>query len=421
MPAIPQRVPYVMCAVALVGLYGWLATLGYGQNSDTYAILRSWQRMVDSGVYVPSRGQGYPVPELVIGWLASRGGSLASNAFSVMLALGTLVLGYDGLRRLNLPGALPATVFVMANPHWAIAGTTSLDYVYGAFFFVLGVWLLSREWSTAAMLALAFATGSRIVYGPLGLGVLVAAWMVAPLEQRRDRMERIVGFCLVSGLFYLPALITARVTTNFLYHTDPPNNALAAHVARFLWKTPGLYGNVGAVILVLALGPRLWRLARDRAAWRGLSAERRLVVAGALGVLGYSTLLFAYLPAEVGYQIPSLLAVAVLLAALEVPTAWLAALIASQVLLMVARPDVLTITTAPRGCMDATVPVGATFDPAVKPGVLVAHVGQVRAASCRLWHLPHPVGDAWTPLPSPRLSRPKLPVDPPLDPPAPRP
>ncbi|MBB6251897.1 hypothetical protein [Nitrospirillum iridis] len=414
MPSTIQRVPYLMCAAALVGLYGWLATLGYGQNSDTYAILRTWQHMVDVGVYVPSRGQGYPVPELAIGWLASRGGSLASNTLSVLLALATLALGYDGLRRLKLPGALPATLFVMANPHWAIAGSTSLDYVYGAFFFVLGMWLLSRQWATAAMLALAFATGSRIVYGPLGLGVLVAAWMMAPPGRRRDRMERVVGFCLVSGLFYLPALINARVTTNFLYHTGPSNNFPLAHVVRFLWKTPGLYGNVGAVILVLALGPRLWRLARDRAAWQGLSAERRLVVAGALGVLGYSTLMFAYLPAEVGYQIPSLLAVAVLLATLEVPTGWLAALIASQVLLMVARPDVLTINTAPHGCMDATVPVGATFDPAVKPGVLVAYVSQVREASCRLRHLPHPAADAWVPLPSPHLNRPKLPADPPL-------
>ncbi|BAE50793.1 hypothetical protein [Paramagnetospirillum magneticum] len=110
----------LILAVLLVPLYIWLAGLGYGTNIDSYAILRSWQRMADSGWYRPSRGQGYPLPELAIGFLASLGGSQASNALSVILALASLGLGYDLLRRSEAPGALPATVFVMANPHWMI-------------------------------------------------------------------------------------------------------------------------------------------------------------------------------------------------------------------------------------------------------------------------------------------------------------
>ncbi|MDR3517891.1 MAG: hypothetical protein P4M00_18980 [Azospirillaceae bacterium] len=401
MSVVHQRPLFLGLAVALLPLYGWLASLGYGTNTDSYAILRSWQVMVDSGLYQPSRGQGYFVPELAIGFLASLGGSAASNALSVLLALGALALGYDLLRRLNGTTALPATLVVMANPHWMIAGTTSLDYVYGAFFFVLGVRSLSRGAMGVATLAFAFAVGSRIVYGPLGFGALTMMALVSEPTARHRQWEYLALFCTASGLFYLPALVSAHVTLGFLTHSGPPNNYLMARIMRFLWKTPSLYGFVGFTLLLAALGPRLWHLARDREIWRRCPRGRQLAIVGALGVLLYNTMLFAYLPAEIGYQIPSLLAIATLLAATEVPVGWLAAVIASQLLLAVVRPDVLTVRAQQQQCMGATITLGADFDPGLKAGVLVDHVRDARSAACALRQLPHPVADPWTPLPDP--------------------
>ncbi|WP_448188666.1 hypothetical protein [Azospirillum sp. sgz301742] len=394
-----QRAPFLAVAVCLVPLYAYLTTLGYGANYDTYRVLEAWQSTIELGRYVPSRGQGYIIPEFAIGALAAWGGSVASNALSMALSLAAVLMFHDALRRIAGAAALPAALFVMANPHWIIAATTSMDYIYGAFFFVLGVWLLVRGWLVAAMLMLAAGTASRIVYGPLGFGALAFALAAAPPEERRRNLECLVGFCLVSGLFYLPAFIWARATLGFLTHTEPANNYLTAQLVRFAFKSVGMYGMVGAALVAWALGPRLWRLWRG-GEWRMLPAPRRIAVSGALATLAYSTAMFLYLPAEVGYQIPSLLAVAALLALLDVPAVLRSALVASQLLLMAVNPDILMVRYAPHGCMEPKNAVDADLGLYLKPGVLVEHAREVRLSDCGLAKvLRFPPPDPWTPLP----------------------
>lgn len=390
---------FAVVAALLVPVYLWLAGLGYGTDTDTYAMLRTWQRITDFGLYRPSRGQGYPLAELAIGFLAAHGGSAAANALSVALGLGAVALGADLLRRLGLAAALPAALFVMANPHWIIAATTSLDYIHGAFFFVLGVWLLARGWLVAAMLALAAAAGSRIVYAPPGFVLLAAAVWLAPAGHRRQRVEVLLAYGVVAVLFYLPALISARFSLDFLHSSGPANNVVLARIGRFVWKSLGLYGHVGAVLLAVALLPRVRRAWRERAEW---TARQRRLAAGALGLLAYSTGLFFYLPLEIGYQLPSLLAVAALLALLRVPRPWLAALVASQVALALVRPDFLTPIADPRDCMAPIITTGARFEASLNPGVLITHVRDAARAACALSHLPHPPADPWVALPPPQ-------------------
>ncbi|BAE50792.1 hypothetical protein [Paramagnetospirillum magneticum] len=273
---------------------------------------------------------------------------------------------------------------------------------------MLGLWMLVRGWLVTAMLALACATGSRIIYGPLGLATLAWAAVQASPRERPRYLEALAGFCVISGLFYIPALISARVTLGFLHHSEPANNFLLARIGRFVWKTPALYGNIGALLLLLGLGPRLWRQRCYGIAWRHLPMPRRVTINAGLAMLGYSTALYFYLPAEISYQLPSLLAMAALLAAVELPLPWQAGLIASQILLGLVQPDLLTPETEPHGCMAPITTTGVHFDPDLKPGVLVAHIRDSAEAACALSRLPHPPTDPWVALPSPRPGPPAI-------------
>jgi hypothetical protein len=167
---------------------------------------------------------------------------------------------------------------------------------------------------------------------PPGFGALAFAFALAAPDQRRRRVEHLAGFCLVSGLFYLPIFFCAGMTLSFLRHAGPPNNYLAAHPARFAWKTVMIYGLAGAAVLAWTLLPRLWQLRRG-SVWRDLSDRRLVALTATIATLAYSTAMFIYLPAEVGYQLPSVFAVAALLALLDVPAALRAVLVATHLAL----------------------------------------------------------------------------------------
>ncbi|MFB6264024.1 MAG: hypothetical protein ABEL76_10435, partial [Bradymonadaceae bacterium] len=125
--------------------------LGYGTDSDTYRMLRTWQTMLLDGHYQASRAQGSLVGEFAIGALASVGGSVGSNAMVFVVAL----VGLGGLVRwledLGVAGGLGVVAVAMTNGLFVIEASTSMDYLLALSPFVLGILAMEREWDALAV------------------------------------------------------------------------------------------------------------------------------------------------------------------------------------------------------------------------------------------------------------------------------
>src|SRR4051812_1538438 len=108
-----------MVLPALFVLYFCLGLSGYGNDNDTYGMLKTWSDLFRHGVYSPSRPPGYPLPEIAIGAAAQAGGWIASNALSALFACGCLACGNRLVRMAFGPrAALLSMAAAGLNPYF---------------------------------------------------------------------------------------------------------------------------------------------------------------------------------------------------------------------------------------------------------------------------------------------------------------
>src|SRR5262245_26631097 len=142
MPSVLDR----RLAALLLGLFAFYlvcGSFGYGNDNDTYAVFKTWSDWVRFGIYYPSRTPGFLLPETLMGLSSQWGGSFAANALSAIMASVALFLFHAlAADRFSRDTALLATAAAGLNPHWVIAASSSMDYTYGAGFFLAALWAL---------------------------------------------------------------------------------------------------------------------------------------------------------------------------------------------------------------------------------------------------------------------------------------
>ena len=117
----PNRVRVGLVAALLV-IYALLGLRGYGNDNDPYHMLNTWNLLRSQGVYEPSRGTGYLVPEVAIGLLSSVGGHVLSNLAASVLAAGVHWLVFGAVQQsVDCTSAGLATLAVGLHPVWMIA------------------------------------------------------------------------------------------------------------------------------------------------------------------------------------------------------------------------------------------------------------------------------------------------------------
>jgi len=299
-----------LAAFCLGAIYFACSLAGYGNDYDTYAMVRSGQNLLNGLGYSPSRAPGYPIPEIVIGATSKIGGSTFSNAISVALALGSLSLFYLLASRLVEPDRAGfAVLFVALNPVFVVAASSTMDYVYSIFFILAAVHALASDRFTLAALLSGLALGSRLSNALIVLVLYLAVIMFHYLDGNRRQALRVFASgilgVLVTAILFVPVFIASGHTLGFLTYAIG-DWTFIENVARFLYKNLYLFGVAFFVGLALVLGlgeaRALYTVNRDRF---GL-----LLIGLALVLQG----LFAKAPLEIEYLIPFIFIVGLALA-----------------------------------------------------------------------------------------------------------
>lgn len=240
---------------------------GYGSDVDAYALLETAQRLRDGVGYVPSRPPGFPVHEMATAALDRAGGSVATNAGTVAMAL--LAVGsFLGLaRRLGVPHRLLLGLTFGLHPVvWATAAST-IDYAWALGLALAGgCWLLDKRWTGGGVL-LGLALGARASTGLVVLPLLGYAWWRGRESRHRERQSVAYTAALalgLGGLCYVPVLAHYGWTLDFLVPVGAEEQATwswAARLGRFGYKTVYLWGLPAALWLAWTAG----RLALNRA------------------------------------------------------------------------------------------------------------------------------------------------------------
>lgn len=307
-PTVGGTLLVIAACVSSSVLLGWrVLRSGYGADNDTWLILGTWDVIVEQGRYVPSRFQGYPLPELLIGASSDLGGHWLAGGLSAVFGLAAAVLVHQlaAQRGATRQDALLVTAILVVTPSFVLASTTSIDYVYGLTFF-LGGWLATerRASPTVAGLLLALAAASRITYLPIGLLLLALhpAWRTRDRAARRDGILVMIA---VTALAYVPSAVFHGMNLPGAWADRPTGQGLFGLVGRAVFKGADLLGVVGTgLVVAVVVAAVISRRGRGQPAferWMSLS----LVVQVAA---------WFWLPVEPSYLLPAWVMILVALA-----------------------------------------------------------------------------------------------------------
>lgn len=287
---------------ALFILYSVIGCFGYGNDCDTYLMLVSGRKLLLEGIYQYSRPPGYLIPEIVIGGVSLIGGHVLTNLISASLGAASLYLFWRLLsQRFSSAISLWMTAIVGVNPHFMIAASSSMDYVYSLFFGLLGTTALSAKKPFFASLLFALAVSSRLS-NVLLIAIIYAYFLyVLYMKSEHRDMTRVflsgvLTVCLSVAVF-VPSYIAAGRTLGFLTYVIGDWNFFG-HLVRLAYKNIYL---VGLVPFLLLGGVAVRNVATNKAAF-SLSPE---IIAG-LAIVFVGELLFFKVPLEIAYLLPLL-------------------------------------------------------------------------------------------------------------------
>ena len=252
MNLIRTHIPFILIFL----LYSLIGAQGYGNDNDTYLMIRCGTNLVLDGLYVPSRPPGYLIPEIIIGGLSLIGGQYLTNLASAILGTMSLYLFWRLLiTSFSRHDTLLICLIVGLNPHFIIAASSSMDYVYSLFFGLTGIVLLTMRKPFLASVPIALASCSRL--GNILLLGIIYLYFIYTAYQRR-RSDDLSSLILSAGLWvgltfmlFIPSFIAYNNTFGFITYYIP-DFTFAGHLTRFIYKNIYLFGPM-AFVLIWAL------------------------------------------------------------------------------------------------------------------------------------------------------------------------
>ena len=239
-------------------IYCFFGIFGFGNDVDTYLMLRAGQDLILNFEYYPSRFQGALIPEIIIGALSIIGNYYLSNFFSALLGSLTLYYFYKILKNndyiKNKKDIFFIIFFIGFNPHYIIASSSSHDYIYSLFLIIFGFYKLNKENIFYPAILFALSLSSRIGNALIPFLIYINGFLI----ERRNKLKLIklisgafVSFSLFSLLF-VPALLTSGKGFN-IFSFAIGDWSYLQYLARFIYKNISLIGILNIIIFAYTI------------------------------------------------------------------------------------------------------------------------------------------------------------------------
>ncbi len=344
-PAPRSRLGATRLALLCGLLYLPFTVFGYGTDVDITNLLRSGRSLLD-GNYHYARPPGALPYEALVGVLDRIGGPTAINLASALMATATLViLGRLVSRELGDRAGVIAVLVVGTQPWFWVAATSLGDYVFALGLLLAGILAARHDRRIVAGLAFATAIGFRS-----GTVLLVWAYLLAevvgrpdgvdgPPPSSRDRWRGVVitaaTTVAVGVLWFIPPWLSVGRTGRFLMN-EFETTGVVATIGRWGVKNIAFFGVFTLAVLLVRAPVLVAALGRFRTSTLVRAAVLVAVAAEAL---------FLRFPWKPVHLLPTIVCVAILLAASPRTTNRLVgAVVVTQLLLAVvsvtiAEPD----------------------------------------------------------------------------------
>ena len=376
MRPIARRNLWFLAAVVLLLLP--LCFHGYGSDNDTFGVIEAGRTTWQLHHPITSRNPGYWTFELIVFVLARAGGHLLTNLASLAVAAIAIwrflvIAGRLGARFPKLSAAC-----LIATPVFAIACTSTMDYVWSLLGLVLFAELLIGGNLALAIIPAALAFALRGANAVVIAGALTGAIAAESIARRRltPRTLKLIGVGLAAALLgsppYIESFRAAGHSLSFLGAMAGPAEmwTAKARIGRFAYKSLYLFGPLASLLLAAAFA------VRDTAPSppETVAGYRRRALPIFAGIVLFNAILFFDWSIEISYLIPAAYFLLLILSTtLLARTRWLtiaflvATLSADFATLQLAVPNIPAHSTSAR------------LRPALKPGQMIEDIRERNA------------------------------------------
>ncbi len=320
----PETAAVLPGVLVLFGFYYIIGLSGYGNDTDTYRMIRQGQELLSSLKYYPSRPPGYFVPEVIIGLTSRLGGYFLSNLLSALMGSLVIYMFYGLIRKYFDKRVSTLVALIVAfNPFYVIAASSTMDYVYSLFFGFCGVLCLDRRRPFWAAPLFALSLSSRLLNSLIVFGIYVG-FLIDYYKQdgRRASLVLLLSALLalsITAALYVPSYVAFGYSFGFMTYGIGDWDWFG-HLARFVYRNMCVLGVLGSLFVMFT---SVWGAVVHRREWLKVDPLVKLV---AFFIFGMHEMLFLKMPPSVPYLLPLLF--------LVIPV-WAAVIRKSTVLLLI--------------------------------------------------------------------------------------
>ena len=222
----------------------------YGWDWDTYAMFETFLNLKDNGIYSKSRGAGYLIPEIGIGFLAYYFGSTVTNLVTfIFLILGLIYFYKAGINILNFKDDKKINIFLfvilcLSNHIIMRDSTIPMDYSWSFMLYSLGLYTLTIKRFEISILFFALCFGSRFNF----IAFIIPA--IFFIDKRflslNNKFIHILIIIFFGCLFYFPSWFQSHFSLSFIYSEQASfktNSILSIEeISRFTYKVLKTFG-----------------------------------------------------------------------------------------------------------------------------------------------------------------------------------
>jgi len=347
--------------------YCFAGIFGYGNDNDSYALLKSGQNLIINQFYSPSRTQGSLITEIIIGITSIIGKHFLTNLISAILGVSSLLLFYNLIKRIfEDHAAILITFIVGLNPFIIIASSSTMDYIYSMFFILAGIHLLIKNKLLLAAVFMAFALSSRLS-NCLVVGVVYLYFLLDHYKTNKVYFLKLLRsgvFALVLTLtLYIPVFIVSGNNLSFLEYGigDWSTSEIAA---RFIYKNFSLFSLLGSISIFTILIFGIFR--------KTIKLKFGLLISMILLMILLIELMFLKVPVEISYLLPILFVVIPVFYSMTKSKLSLYVLLFLTVVYNFLNVDILKIEYNE----DRTEAINAETGLFIKPGIIIEDISR---------------------------------------------
>lgn len=222
----------------------------YGWDWDTYAMLETFLNLKDNGIYTKSRGAGYLIPEIGIGFLAYNFGSTSINLITFSFLITSLFYFFKaGIKLLSLQKDKSINFFLflilcLSNHIVMRDSTIPMDYSWSLMLYSIGLYALSIKKYEISILFFSLCFGSRFNFIIFIIPTII--FLDTKILNLEKKIIHVLIIIFFGCMFYVPSWLQSQFSLSFIYSEQAnfkTNSILSIEeISRFSYKILKTFG-----------------------------------------------------------------------------------------------------------------------------------------------------------------------------------